>query len=525
MDFSQLYHHDYSSANLFFIFITSTFIVILTISATRTKSKLPPGPRKLPVIGNLHQLLLSPLPHRRLRDLASKHGPHFMHLQLGEVPYVVVSSPEAADEILKTHDITFANRPEYPLVTDIIYYGGKNIGLAPYGEYWRQMRKICAVELLSTKRVNSFGAMREEEVSKVNTVISCSAAAGETVDLTRLIGELSSVVTSRAAFGMMKESKKDEIFMKLGQDIADATGKFRVSGFFPSLKFLPWLTGFKTHLTGMHLTADRILEEIIAEHRARRGSNYRSQEEVGTVRRRRDTDVDLVDILLDVQENGEHNLDIPLTTDAIKAVILDMITGGTESSTTVVEWTMSEIVKNPEVMQTAQTEVREVFGEKGSVGEQGLEKLKYLDAVIQESLRLHPPLPLLIPKENSERVTFKSGYEIPPKTKVLINAWAIGRDSRYWAEPERFHPGRFIDRSTDYSGKDTKFIPFGGGRRICPGISFGMAIVKLTLANLLYHFDWKVVAGEMDLDMDERFATAVRRKHSLRLIPVVHFGL
>lgn len=183
-------------------------------------------------------------------------------------------------------------------------------------------------------------------------------------------------------------------------------------------------------------------------------------------------------------------------------------------------------MKNPEKMKKAQDEVRKIFHGYGGVKESRLNELKYLQAVIKETMRLQPPVPLLIPRESSEKCEI-NGYEIPAKSRVIVNVWAIGRDSRYWPDdPEKFNPDRFLlDSAVDfdyYQGKDLKYIPFGARRRMCPGILFGMVSVELILAQLLFHFDWKLPDGlrNEELDMTELFALSVRRKNDLCLTPV-----
>ncbi|KAK8997166.1 hypothetical protein V6N11_020650 [Hibiscus sabdariffa] len=172
-------------------------------------------------------------------------------------------------------------------------------------------------------------------------------------------------------------------------------------------------------------------------------------------------------------------------------------------------------------MEKAQAEVRRVFDRKGEVNEGGLSELKYLKLVMKETLRLHPALPLLLPRESKESCEI-NGFEIPAKSRVIVNGWAIGRDPRYWAEAETFNPERFLDSSIEFKGVHFEYIPFGAGRRICPGIAFGMANVELPIAQLLYHFDWKLAGGTKpeDLDMDEVFGATVARKHDLCLVPI-----
>lgn len=195
---------------------------------------------------------------------------------------------------------------------------------------------------------------------------------------------------------------------------------------------------------------------------------------------------------------------------------------GGETAATTVNWAISEMMKNPRIMQKAQAEVREVFNTKGQVDETEIKEMIYLNFVIKETLRLHPPFPLLLPRECRESCKI-DGYEIPVKTKVVINAWAIGRDPNYWTNPDSFYPERFLDSSIDLKGKNFEFIPFGAGRRMCPGMLFGLASVEFPLASLLYHFDWKLSNGmkhDEDLDMTEAFGVSVRRKQDLHLIPI-----
>ncbi|KDO62262.1 hypothetical protein CISIN_1g0110962mg, partial [Citrus sinensis] len=257
----------------------------------------------------------------------------------------------------------------------------------------------------------------------------------------------------------------------------------------------------------LHQEGVRIVENIINEHKKRKATlkNCKTGD-----------DEDLVDVLLKIQGHGD--LDSFLTTDHIKA---DIFAAGSETSATTVDWAMCEMMKNPRVMKKAQAEVREVFHRTGKVNETSIDEMKFLKLVVKETLRLHPAAPLLIPRECGQRCQI-NGFDIPVKARVIVNAWAIGRDPEYWTEPESFIPERFLDHSVDYKGTNFEYIPFGAGRRICPGMSFGLASVELPLAMLLYHFDWKLPNGikHEDLDMTEAFGVTVRRKQDLCMTPI-----
>ncbi|KAK2986643.1 hypothetical protein RJ640_011721 [Escallonia rubra] len=412
-----------------FIFpLLFTFLLLLFLKHGKKykASKLPPGPWKLPLIGNLHQL--GPLPHHSLRDLSQRYGP-IMHLKLGEVSVVVISSPEAAKQVMTTHDLAFVNRPEI-LAMKVMAYNSTNIVFSPYGNYWRQLRKICAMELLSAK----------------------------------------------AAFGAKCE-KHDEFIVLVKEALEMAgSGGLDVHDIFPSLNFLHSMT-VKPKQERMHQRLDRP---------------------------RRQADSQLFCSTLN------HSL---------FTFIQDIFTAGTEPSSTAIEWAMSEMIRKPRVMEKAQAEVREVLKEKNTVGEEDIEELNYLKMVVKETLRLHPPAPLLIPREERETCEV-NGYEVPIKTQVIVNGWAIGRDPEYWSNAECFEPERHDGSSVNYRGTNFQFIPFGAGRRICPGMSLAIANIELPLAQLLYHFDWKLANGVQleELDMTEAFGVTVRRKNDLHLI-------
>ncbi|XVE80778.1 hypothetical protein DITRI_Ditri15bG0007600 [Diplodiscus trichospermus] len=478
------------------------FVRIIQILKSRNHvRKLPPGPWKLPLMGNMHQLVGS-LPHQALANLAKKHGA-LIHLKTGAVSNIVISSPEVAREALKNKDISFASR-SCILAAKIMSYDSTNIVFSPYGSYWRNIRKICVTELLSSKRVESFRKVREEEVSNLIKMISLSE--GLAINLSKMIFSLTYGITSKAAFG--GKCKEQEAFISIVTQVSKLSGRFTIADMYPSVRMLELISG-RPKFEKLHKEADRMLEDIIAEHKERRKTiGDGNGEEVK----------DLVDILLDLQESGE--LDIPLSADNVKAIILDMLSAGSETSSVTVEWTISELLLNPRIMEKAQNEVRQVFNGRGNVDEADIHELKFLRAVIKETLRLHPSVPLIL-RECRENCQL-NGYDIPVKSKVLINAGAIGKDPNYWNDAETFYPERFLDSSIDFKGTDFRYIPFGAGRRICPGISFAMSNIELTTAQLLFHFDWKLPKGmkPQELDMTEAPGLSIRRKQELFAIPI-----
>ncbi|XP_058742866.1 cytochrome P450 71D10-like [Vicia villosa] len=476
-------------ATFLFLWILKT---VKKWSTPKNSTNLPPGPRTLPFIGNIHQIISSSMPHHCLKSLAEKYGP-LMYLKLGQVPYIIVTSPEIAKEVMKTQDLNFCDRPNLLLPT-ILTYNATDIAFAPYGDYWRQLRKVCIVELLSSKRVQSFRSIREEIVSKL--VKSISAREGSIVNLTENIFSMTYEITSRAVFG--KRTEHQQVFKTAMEEIVSLLGGFCIADLYPSIKILlQRVSRGKTRFERLCRETDRILQDIINDHK----SNHR--------------DKDLVDVLLKFQQDNH------LTDDNVKAVIQDLFSAGSETSSGIVLWAMSEMVKNPKVMKEAQAEVRGVFDRKGYVDETGLPRLIYLKSIIKETLRLHPVVPLLIPRESRQRSQI-NGYEIPAKTRVAVNVWAIGRDPRYWAEAESFKPERFLNNPIDFKGTDFEYLPFGAGRRMCPGIAFALPNVELPLAMLLYHFDWKLQNGmeNEELDMNESFGFSLRRKSDLCLIPI-----
>ncbi|KAF6140793.1 hypothetical protein GIB67_042206 [Kingdonia uniflora] len=395
-----------------------------------TKLNLPPSPPKLPLIGHLHHL--RPFLHRSCQDLSNKYGP-IMLLHLGHAPFLIVSSPDTAKKVMMTQDSEFADRP-FTSAAKAIMRGYTNVNFAPYGEYWRQGKKLFGEGLLNVQRVQSFKHVREEEVALLMLKISPSCSLQTPVNL----GEMVRAFISKLAFrcAVTTTTQDGHKLAKMYTEVGTLMGAFSFEDFYPSLGWMD-------------------------------------------------------DLLL-----------------------------GSDDAATSLEWAFTELFNKPSAMKKAQEEVRRVVGMKSKLDEEDIHQMGYVKCVVREALRLHPPGPTLVPRINSKG-TKVNGYDIPANTTVLINVWAIQRDPKLWDNAEEFIPERFTNKM-EIKSPDHTFIPFGTGKRSCPGSSFGLAIVELCLANLLFHFDWKLPGDLKELDMTEGQGFAISKRTPLQLIPISH---
>ncbi|XP_027330938.1 cytochrome P450 71A1-like [Abrus precatorius] len=502
-----------SSSSTFYLslFFFISFLYVFKLSR-KTKSKtnlnLPPSPPKLPFIGNLHQL--GELPHRSLRDLSLRYG-DIMLLQLGQMhtPTLVVSSVDVAMEITKTHDFAFSNRHQNT-AAKILFYGCADVVFSLYGESWRQKRKICVLELLSMKRVQSFHLSREEEVANlVNKIREACSRDPCYVNLSEMLTSTSIDIVSKCVLGGKYTGDGKSSVKELSRNVMVHLGAFTWRDYFPLLGWIDVLTGKIKEYKATSGALDALIDQAIEEHSTVKTEGDHSEKK------------DLVDILLQLEENSMHN-NFELTRNDLKALLVDMIVAGTDTTAVTLEWAFSELARNPTIMKKVQEEVRNIIGNKSNIKENDINQMHYLKCVVKETLRSHPPGPFLAPRETISSVKLK-GYDIPAKTMVYINAWAIQRDPKFWKSAEEFLPERFENSELDFKGQDCQFIPFGFGRRGCPGINFGVTSIEYVLANLLYWFDWKLPESDtlkQDIDMGEIFGLVVSKKMPLHLKPI-----
>ncbi|KAI8543451.1 hypothetical protein RHMOL_Rhmol08G0219200 [Rhododendron molle] len=471
----------------------------LSITTQPPHKNPPPSPRKLPLIGNLHQV--GPFPHRSLHSLSQAHGP-LMLLHFAAAPVLVASSAAAAYEILKTHDLIFSNRPK-STIANKMWYGNKGVIFGSYGEYWRQMRSICVLQVLSNKRVQSFRNVREEETALMIEKISNSGS--DVVNLSQLIMELTASVVCRAALGRKYDGVRGggggarRGFKEVLGEAVELMGYFDIGDFVPWLKWVNRVNGVYGRAERLAKELDEFLEGVVEEHEGRERKGRQ----------------DFVDVLLEIQR--ENVVGIPLQRDSIKAIILDIFAAGTDTTSATIEWVMTELLKHPLAMKKLQDEVQLIAQPNKPVTEDDLDQMPYLKAVIKETLRLHPPSAIIVPRESTKDVQVM-GYDIVAGTRVLVNAWAIGQDQASWDEPEEFRPERFLNgRTIDFRGHDFELIPFGAGRRGCPGIQFAAVVDELAVANLVHKFDFALPDG-MELDVSEAVGIVVHKKFPLLLV-------
>ncbi|XP_010276892.1 PREDICTED: flavonoid 3'-monooxygenase-like [Nelumbo nucifera] len=484
-------------------------LVVLSISwyawLTRKSRKadlpLPPGPRGLPLVGNL--LSLHPELHVYFAELARTYGP-ITKLQLGKKLGIVITSPSLAKEVLKDHDTTFANR-DVPAAGRAATYGGLDIVWTPYGPEWRLLRKVCVREMLGTATLDAVYGLRQREVRR--TVEYLYSRTGSQVNIgEQMFLTVLNLITSMLWGDTIKGEERSRLGAEFRQAIGEMTallGMPNVSEFFPILARFD-LQGVERKMKVLASQFDRMFDSMI--HKRLNIMDEKGREESH----------DFLQFLLNLKDQGDAKNS--LTMNQVKALLMDMVIGGTDTTSNTVEWAIAELMNKPETMRKAQEELERVVGKDNIVEESHLPKLHYLQAVMKEVLRLHPALPLFIPHCPSSSCAV-GGYMVPKGARVFVNAWAIHRDPVLWDKPLTFDPERFlIDGKWDYTGKDLSYIPFGSGRRICAGMAMAERMVMYALASLLHSFDWELPEGAK-LQLTEKFGIVLKKATPLVAVP------
>ncbi|XP_058221154.1 cytochrome P450 81C13-like isoform X1 [Rhododendron vialii] len=466
-------------------FLLPLLLFILAHFLRPRSKKLPPGPFPLPVIGHLH--LVKTAPHEALSRLSSKHGP-ILFLWFGSRPTLVLSSPSAVEECFARNDVAFANRPP-GVAADNLTYNYTSLVWAPYGHLWRTLRRLIVVELFSAKSLQKSSVIREEETRNFLSHLGRASRASRDGDPKRVelkywffvltVNTIMRVVNGERYVG--DEDAGGEAGRKLVEGFEETfmRGKpLNLCDYFPVLRWVDY-QGVEKSMRAVQGKRDGFLQGLVDEFRRKREANcvddYKSSTLIGT--------------LLRLQESEPEFY----TEDVIKSVILVLFLGGIGSSTSTMERAISLLLNHPEALRRVRTEIDTQVGHSRLVDDTDFAVLPFLHCVICETLRLHPPLPLLLPHYSSEDCTV-GGFDVPRGTTLLVNAWAVHRDPNVWEQPNNFKPERFEAIEKEREG--FKFVPFGVGRRACPGNNMAMRAISLAIGALIQCFELEKVGGK-----------------------------
>ncbi|KAJ3696882.1 hypothetical protein LUZ61_000587 [Rhynchospora tenuis] len=426
-----------------------------------------------------------------------------MLLHFGQVPTLVVSSADVAQEIMKKQDAIFASRPSLK-ANNIVAYGAKKVTFAPYGEYWKHVKKIYVAHLLGHAKVRSFEQARMGEVELVLEKVRHAQKMSNSIDLTEVFNLFTVGTLGRV---LSKSFSKRRSALELIEQVAALYYEFNFEDYFPALRYLDRFFGVESKFMNIFKRWDAFFEDMITDHIKRARNN--------------EEDGGFIEALLLLQANNQ--LDTELTREHLKAFLTDMLGAGVHTTFTTLDWAMAELMRNQEIMKLIQEQLRKITptGGSGMLTNEDIKELTVLTAVIKETLRLHPPGPVAVPRQSIEESRI-IGYTIPKGTTVFVNIWSINRDPKYWECPDEFRPERFIGSTVDFWGNNFQFIPFGAGRRICPGIQFAMYNIEVLLANVLCKFDWELPNGMKPEELDMGYAPGlitVTRNKRLILVP------
>ncbi|XP_059456103.1 cytochrome P450 76T24-like [Corylus avellana] len=468
--------------------------------------RLPPGPKPFPIIGNILELIGNQ-PHIAVSKLSKTYGP-LMTLKFGSITTIIISSPDLAKEVLQKHDQVFSGRTIPDAVRALDHHKFSMGWLPPTSSRWRNLRKVSATQIFATQKLNSTQAIRKKKVQQLVDHVKEICNSGQAVDIGRTTFTTSLNAISNTIFSTDMAEYCSTTSQEFLEDIfgtKEEAGKPNVADYFPALRFVD-PQGARRRMTIYFRNCLRTLDGIINERLQLRASSKGSK-----------ASSDILDSLLDI--NQEDNSE--LSSDDVRHLFLAFFIGGVDTISATVEWAMAELLRSPEKMAKARKELEEVLGKDKLVQESDISKLPYLRAIVKEIFRLHPATPFLVPHKALADVEM-CGFTVPKNAQILVNVWAMGRDSSIWPNPNLFEPERFLEQDIDFKGGDFELIPFGAGRRICPGLSFANRMVHMILASLVHNFNWKL-ADEMkaeDMDMREMFGLSLHKAEPLQAIPI-----
>ncbi|KAK8547065.1 hypothetical protein V6N13_099809 [Hibiscus sabdariffa] len=456
-----------------------------------------PGPLGFPLLGLL-SVFTGATPHRVLAELAKAlDAVKLMAFSVGFTRFVVSSDPETARDILNSS--AFADRPIKESAYELLFH--RAMGFAPYGEYWRNLRRISATHLFSPKRISSFEGTRHEIGAKMVAEINCSMKSKGEVFVKKVLhfGSLNNVMAT--VFGKsydFGENSEGFVLEELVSEGYELLGMFNWSDHFPLLRWLD-LQGTRKRCRNLVSKVNVFVGKIIEEHRLKRVNGDVGGSKVG----------DFVDVLLDLEKHEK------LSDSDMIAVLWEMIFRGTDTVAILLEWILARMVLHPEIQAKAQAEIDLVVGNSKLVSDSDIRNLPYVQAIVKETLRVHPPGPLLSWARLAIHDVHIGDNFIPAGTTAMVNMWAITHNEKLWSKPEKFDPNRFTEEEDmNIMGADLRLAPFGSGRRVCPGKAMGLATVHLWLAQLLQAFKW-VPCEDKDVELAEHLKLSMEMKSPL----------
>ncbi|CAN1275741.1 Cytochrome P450 76A2 [Linum perenne] len=498
-------HSLYSPTNIFLTFlILSLSLVFLFLHRKKPEAPFPPGPRGWPLIGNL--LDLGNMPHRTLTQMRQKYG-DVVWLKFGATNTMAILSAKSAAEVFKNHDINFMNRTLTETTKSHDYHIG-SLGLSPYGTYWRVLRRLVTVDMLVLRKINDSGPVRRRNVDNLIGWVTEEAEKSREMHVGRFVflttfNLLGNLLLSRDLVGSDTAGDADRFFEAM-MGLMEWSGHANVADFFPWLKWLD-PQGLRKKMDRDLGIALGIASKFVKE-RILNGEESKKNKLEGDKK-------DFLDVMLEFRGNGK---DEP---DRIYLTLQEIFLAGSETTSSTIEWAMTELVRNPDSMIKLKSELDKVVGPDRKVEESDIDELPFLQAIVKETFRLHPPLPLLVPRRVEEDALFM-GYHVPKGTQVLVNAWAIGRDPEAWEEDSwSFRPERFLGSKVDFRGQHHQLIPFGAGRRVCAGLLLAHRMLHLVLGTLVHEFSWEVSGDPKDIDMDDRLGVTMRKSEPLMVMP------
>ncbi|KAJ0788984.1 putative geraniol 8-hydroxylase [Helianthus annuus] len=483
------------------VFFTIVFLFFLVHGLDLYhKRRMPPGPAGLPIIGNL--LDIGPKPHESLAKLSLKHGP-LMTIRLGSVTSVVASTPDAAREILQRHDDVCSGRMIPDAVTALENHNMAVLWISA-NEDWRTIRRALNTYLTHQHKLDTLRDLRQNVVEGMLEFLRASALKNECVNIGKLafavaLNQISNTCISQNV--TTYESDDTGGFKTAVKTIMEVAGKVNIADIFPVLKPLD-PQNIRRQAKAAYGWFDHVILGFINERIKHRESKL---PRFG----------DMLDSLLDYSEDNVADFNLI----HIKILLVDLFLAGTETSSSTTEWAMTELFLNPDMFAKVRKEVSSIVGEDGKINEEKILDLPYLHAVIKETMRLHLSGPLLAPHKTENQVKL-GDYIVPKNIQILVNVWAMARDPMYWENPLSFMPERFLKSEVDYKGQHFQFLPFGSGRRMCPGIPLAHRVVSLMVASFVYHFDWKLSHPREEMDMNDIFGLALLRATPLVAYPI-----